>query len=310
MTIERILRTCPSGCSVPSKPVIRFSIPDNQISDELIRSAWHLLEAPRPFFTYNRCSSCGLLFCPTYISEGSIAELMESSPPNMVGELDESINAQTQEAYWNFFEARFPEVGEPGRFIEIGSDIGTFASAASRTGRFDSFQLVEPNTSVHQRLRSGLNAKQIEIVRLISELTVGGDASFAAAIHVLDHLIDPISVLNNIRDRLREGGKILVVVHNEKSLLAKALGTRWYPFCLQHPQLFNPQSLKFVLEAAGYTPLLIKRSYNLFPLSFLLKKGMEAFGAPKWLQNAAMKVSSHRVVRLRLGNMIAIAKKR
>lgn len=295
---------------------VRFTIPPELLSDEAIRKNWDSLDAPRPFFTYHRCSECGLLFCPIHLSEESIGELMAASPPNMVGELDASINAQTQLGYWRFFETHNPVTSQkelPSRtYFELGPDVGTLARAAEQSRFFNSFILVEPNTSLHGRLKAQIGSHKLFISRFLNELPPAASEEklgLAIAVHVLDHLVNPQKTLAKIHSQLATGGKLLVVVHNEGSLLAGVLGSRWYPYCLQHPQLFRKKTLKETLKRAGFGNIQIQRSSNVFPFPFLIKKLIEALGAPRWIQNVVLRLPPWPLLNLPLGNMIGLAEK-
>jgi hypothetical protein len=61
---------------------------------------------------------------------------------------------------------------------------------------------------------------------------------------------------------MKPGGKLFIVVHNQKSLLAKIMKSKWPPYCLQHPQIFDNQSIKNLLINSGFTNIRIKRTVN------------------------------------------------
>ena len=46
-----------------------------------------------------------------------------------------------------------------------------------------------------------------------------------------------------MKNKLKKGGFIYGVVHDEKSVMAKILGNRWPAYRLQHPHLFNPTTI-------------------------------------------------------------------
>ena len=105
-------------------------------------------------------------------------------------------------------------------------------------------------------------------------LSVVPDESVGVAVlvHVLDHLLDPADMLRQVARKLRPGGGILLVTHNERSLLRKALGNKWPPFCMQHPELYSPASIRRILGATGYSRVSVRRSKNYFPVKFLAKQ--------------------------------------
>jgi hypothetical protein len=97
-------------------------------------------------------------------------------------------------------------------------------------------------------------------------------------IHVLDHMLDPLAMLRQIRAKLAPGGTLMIVTHNEKSLLRKAMGVRWPPFCLQHPEVYNPKTMRALLGKAGFADIAVERSLNYFPINFLALNAAWAVG--------------------------------
>ena len=122
-------------------------------------------------------------------------------------------------------------------------------------------------------------------------------------IQVLDHLLDPVATLSELKTKLLPGAKLLLVTHNEQSLLRKLIGWKWPAFCLQHPQIYSPQSITQLLEKAGYTVNSIKRTKNYFQASFLLKHLLWALGIKVQTIPRILDFT----VGLKLGNMITIA---
>jgi hypothetical protein len=97
-------------------------------------------------------------------------------------------------------------------------------------------------------------------------------------VHVLDHLIDPAALLKQVHAKLRPDGALMIVTHNEKSLLRRVLGKRWPPFCLQHPELYNPKSIERLLTTHGFSNVEVRRSVNHFPIPFLGKYAAQTLG--------------------------------
>ena len=114
--------------------------------------------------------------------------------------------------------------------------------------------------------------------------------------------VDPLAMLTQIRAKLRPSGTLLIVTHNEKSLLRRAMGVRWPPFCLQHPELYNPATITALLARAGYAEAQVARSRNYFPLPFLARQALWALGL-KPARVPLPQVS----LGLRLGNMLTLA---
>jgi Methyltransferase domain len=134
------------------------------------------------------------------------------------------------------------------------------------------------------------------------------DVSVGAAvmIHVLDHLLDPAGVLRELRGKLLPGATVVIVTHNESSLLRRVFQRRWPAFCLQHPELYNPRSMRALVESAGYELVQVDRTVNHFPLQFLVKHLLWAAG----LKIDAVPAFGGLSIGLKLGNMITVARPR
>lgn len=73
-------------------------------------------------------------------------------------------------------------------------------------------------------------------------------------IEVIEHLIDPRSVLAALKNLLEPTGKILISTPNSASLKARLRASRWSEAEKTfHLHLFKPSTLAKLLEAAGYT---------------------------------------------------------
>ncbi|MBL8150875.1 MAG: class I SAM-dependent methyltransferase [Blastocatellia bacterium] len=71
--------------------------------------------------------------------------------------------------------------------------------------------------------------------------------------HVVEHLIDPVSVLKECRRILRKGGKLILVTPNTESWGHKKYGRNWRG--LEPPRhlfLFNSQNMRSTVEKSGF----------------------------------------------------------
>ena len=129
-----------------------------------------------------------------------------------------------------------------------------------------------------------------------------GTVGLAVMVHVLDHLLDPLAMLSQIRAKLRPGGVLMIVTHDESSLLRRVMGRSWPPFCLQHPELYNPATMTALLGRAGFDDVKVERSRNVFPLDFLVRQAAWAAGV------RVKRVPLPPVpVGLKLGNILTLA---
>ncbi len=265
-----------------------------------IRPFWNGFHDEKIFFSYHRCRPCGQMFAPVFLNGEQLSELYSNLPPNMETVPTDLVDA-TQRGYWEA-ATRGRTLG--GDYLEIGADVGYLARHAAKSGKFDKFWLTEPNLSVHEQLARSAEGRPYEILTDMDDLSPVPDGSvgMAVMIHVLDHILDPRGMLEQIRAKLRPDGILAIVTHNEASLLRKVMGNRWPPFCLQHPELYNPVSIARLANAAGFTTVDVSRSKNYFPIPMLVSEVGRGVGL-KLDKLPLPKIS----LGLKLGNMMTIA---
>lgn len=295
-------RNCP-GCGA-SHPTVEVAS-DQQaeaMTFDALRPYWSGLFKQKVFFSYDRCRTCGLLYAPAFFTEAQLGELYADMAPNMDLVPTDALEA-TQVGYWR---AAKRDATLDGGYLEIGPDIGYIAAHAARDGAFDHFWLVEPNRSVHDALTASVGGKPHTIITDLDNWSAVPDGSvgLAVMIHVLDHLLDPVASLKQIHAKLKPGGRLAIVTHNEQSVLRRVMRNTWPPFCLQHPQLFNPRSMKDLLDRAGYASAAVARSTNYFPIRFMARQAAYTVGLD--IRRLPL---PRRSIGLKLGNMVTVAQR-
>lgn len=293
-------RQCPACGNSASTQEVSSAARAETMTPEALRPFWSGLFKQKIFFTYDRCETCDLLYAPDFFDSAQLESLYSQMAPNMDIVPTDALKA-TQRGY---YDCAATQETEPGGYLEIGPDIGYLVSEAAGNGAFDAFWLFEPNLAMHDALRRAAGTKPATLLSDMTDLSAVPDGSITLAvmIHVLDHLLDPMSMLTQIRSKLRPGGKLLIVTHNEASLLRHIMGRRWPPFCLQHPQLYNPAQMKRILDRAGFSHTEVKRSTNYFPIAFMIRQAAWTIGLR--LDRIPLPRFS---IGLKLGNIVSIA---
>jgi hypothetical protein len=299
---ETVHRECPAcgDDSDTTEAAVRAPVSPESLEPEERAAYWRGFRSKSCFFDYVRCPNCGLLYCSTYFSDSALDRLYASMPDNTAG-APADVLRHTQKGYIDFLVRQRPI---RGTYLEIGPDIGLATEAACASGNLDRVVLVEPNLAVHKQLREAAGSVTADVVADLGELESPTNADTVVLIHVLDHLTEPVSYLLDLRRHLAPGAHVLVVVHNEASMLRRLLGVRWPPFTLQHPQLFNPETLRMTLEAGGFTLVAHQPTTNVFPARHVVRTAGSLVGLDgKWIES----IPNWRM-RIRLGNMMAVAK--
>ncbi len=295
-------RNCPACGATSTKPEVQSQLAAELLPFSDLRSHWSGLFKEKVFFSYERCAACGLLYAPTYFTPDQLEILYADMAPNMELVTSTALEA-TQRGYW---DATTRHADLTGDYLEIGPDIGYIAGHAAREGQFDHFWLFEPNRSVHQELSNAVRGHPHDISVLMDDLSMVKDDSvgLAVMVHVLDHVLDPVTTLQQVCRKLKPGGTLMIVTHNEKSLLRTFMAKRWPPFCLQHPEIYNPASMRRMVARAGYSSVKVQRSKNYFPISFIAKQAAFTFGFD--IKGALLPEAA---IGLKLGNIITFARR-
>lgn len=303
MSKQFLSRNCPAcgaSLNLAKKEVASKPAAEDTAYAELV-PAWNGFFKDKVFFTYRRCEKCDLLYAPIFFTPKQLEKLYAQMPPNMDLVPIRALR-KTQRGYFQAIKELSPL---QGNYIEIGPDIGLFTENCVREGHFNKYWLFEPNRDVVQPLTETMQGEQHEIIQSMSGFSQVPDNTVGVIvmIHVLDHLLDPVTALKELRKKLMRGGLIVIVTHDESSLLRRIFGRRWPAFCLQHPEIYNPRSITNMLDAAGYEVVQLRRTINYFPIQFLFRHLL-------WALRIKIKSApsfAGITVGLKLGNMITIA---
>lgn len=305
MNTKYLKRVCP-GCrsDVLGPAEVKTPLKAEDTSIDYLTPIWNGFFKEKSIFSYMRCPNCGLLYTPTYFTDEQLASLYAQMPPNM-DEVPISALRATQRGY---FDVLKKHARLDGGYLEVGPDIGLFTENCVREGQFTDYWLLEPNRAVADALAAVVHEKPHHIIHDMFgfDQVPEGTVSAAVMVHVLDHLNDPVAVLARLRHTLRADGTLVIVTHDESSLLRRLTGSRWPAFCLQHPQLFNPASIRKMLDAAGFEVLEVRKTVNYFELRFLLKHLLWALG----LKVSSLPSFGGLILGLKLGNMLTVARLR
>jgi 2-polyprenyl-3-methyl-5-hydroxy-6-metoxy-1,4-benzoquinol methylase len=111
---------------------------------------------------------------------------------------------------------------------------------------------IEPTTI----FRDALNKKNYNIYSSLSEAVKYKQNSidYAFSIQVIEHVKNPKEFLEEIKDLIRPGGKLLISTPNRNDILMTLLKEKFYPFFYrsQHRWYFNEDSLKRCAQISGY----------------------------------------------------------
>jgi 2-polyprenyl-3-methyl-5-hydroxy-6-metoxy-1,4-benzoquinol methylase len=153
--------------------------------------------------------------------------------------------------------------------LEIGCGPGYLLDEARRAG-IAAVVGVDPNPwAVEEARRRGLevHAGSIEAV------PPGRAFDAAVMLDLLEHVSDPLPFLRRVRERLRPGGRVLIMTPNIRSVLARVSGRRWVSFKIpEHVHYYSPRSVRRLLEGSGFEVISIRGSGQYVTVAFMLDR--------------------------------------
>lgn len=204
------------------------------------------------------CQDCGLVFLNTFnhISE----QFYEDS-----GMLSNDISfKQYRQQSFKDDQRRANQLKEKIRgktVLDFGCGAGGFLN------------LIKENTStvagveLDKELNQQINSENIRCYSNIAEIK--GEYDFITLFHVLEHIVDPGNLLNELKQYLKPNGTMIIEVPNaDDALLTLYENNKFADFTYWscHVFLYNSYTLKRVVEEAGYKVNFIKQ-YQRYPLS-------------------------------------------
>lgn len=212
-----------------------------------------------------RCSTCGQLVSQADADRYASSMLEFDDPLGTAP--DPRAAVRREELAHRRVRALAAELGMPLeglRLLDVGCSSGAFLASARKLGC--RVQGVEPATRAAESAR----AQGLEVFNGTLDAARFPSSSFDAAtlFEVIEHLVAPIDLLQEIGRVLRPGGVLLVGTGNAASWTVRSLGAHWDYFSIDrhggHISFFNPGSMRLAAQRAGFTTIRIEtRNVNL-----------------------------------------------
>jgi SAM-dependent methyltransferase len=87
----------------------------------------------------------------------------------------------------------------------------------------------------------------------------------------IEHVPDPAQLCRDALELLTPGGVLMIVCHDRRAPLNRALGMRSPIVDIEHLQLFSKASARSLLERTGFEGVEVRRMTNRYPLHYWLK---------------------------------------
>ncbi|RYG45922.1 MAG: class I SAM-dependent methyltransferase [Chitinophagaceae bacterium] len=264
---------CPGCNSTNLKPVME--VVDYTVSGE----AFPIVE----------CVSCTLRFTqdvpnatsisPYYKSEDYVSH--SNASKGLVNRVYYAVRKRTMKRKRQLVEAGTRK--RQGVLLDYGSGVGTFADEMKRYGW--EVKGLEPDGDARQVAQSQYGISLQDTTELFN-LTAG---SFDAITlwHVLEHVHDLSACIQQLKQVLKDDGRIFIAVPNYTSADAETYREQWAAYDVpRHLYHFSPQSMQTLMQRFGmkvirYTPMWYD-SFYISLLSSKYRKGKTSWAEAIW----------------------------
>jgi SAM-dependent methyltransferase len=208
------------------------------------------------------CNTCGLVRSDPVASEELLATLYASSSFDYGQEVQSIQTTYGRALGW--LEARSPR---RQALLEIGCGNGFFLQQARRQG-WEEVRGVEPSADAVAKAPPELDGA---IVQDVMRSGVFSRESFDAVclFQVLDHISNPVELLEECLAVLRPGGHILALNHDVSAWSARLLGERSPIVDIEHTYLYSPATMRALFAKAGFADLHVRSVRNTYSLAYL-----------------------------------------
>lgn len=229
-------------------------------------------------FQVIECAGCGLRFTDPWPEQSKLKKFYVEE---YYGDNNLRFNFLVEFLVHSFRMARVKKILKfkpSGRALDVGVGRGLILYELRKKGWEVAGTEQTEKAAFHSRNVLGLNIHAGDLVDIPLEENSFDVVTFW---HVLEHLTDPFSSLEKVRQILKPGGLLILAVPNINSFQARAFKGHWFhldmPYHLFH---FSDQWLKGFLEKRGFEKIKINHfsiEFNPFGLlqSFLNGMGFE-----------------------------------
>ncbi|MFY9607523.1 MAG: class I SAM-dependent methyltransferase [Blastocatellia bacterium] len=202
-----------------------------------------------------RCGSCSLVFHSTFTDE---AELREYYDDYYDGE-NLAFSPITDSRFRGLLRS-LESYRQSNHILDVGCGSGHFLKVAIEMG-WKAHGTEIASSAFEQLSRLGINSfcGKLECANYSGE---SFDVVYCS--EVIEHLVDPMTLLREIGRILRPGGLLYLTTPNFDSLSRRLLGSKWRVIGKEHICYFTPGSLARAMREAGFQRVAV-RTRNIDP---------------------------------------------
>ncbi|MSQ24244.1 MAG: class I SAM-dependent methyltransferase [Chloroflexi bacterium] len=209
-----------------------------------------------------QCQNCGLVFQ----NPQPVPEDLHAAYEQVV----DSLYDEEREGRIHTFGRSLKELelfAPKGRLLDIGSHLGFFVEVALKNGwRAEG---IEPSAWASGTARNrGIPIRQGTIENFHCDVPYDAVTLW----DVVEHLTDPAGTLDTICHLLKPGGLLALSTMDVEAPIARLMGRSWPWYMQMHLFYFSRQSLRLLVERAGFEVLEIRRHKRIVRFTYLVSR--------------------------------------
>lgn len=216
----------------------------------------------RVHYRIARCRSCGLVRSDPVLAAEGLASLYRASTFDYGDELD-----GLRATYGRALEEVAKLVPDRAGLLDIGTGSGFVLELAQAQG-WTAVRGVEPSEDAVAKARPDIRPQIVQDM-MGPGLFEAGSFDAVSMFQVLDHMPDPLGLLDECRQVLRPGGLVLAFNHNVSAWSARLLGDRSPIIDVEHTYLYSPRTIRALFDRAGFEVVSVRPVRNTYSVRYL-----------------------------------------
>lgn len=245
-----------------------------------------------------RCDTCDTL----YASPAPSAETLAGEYDRAAYDSDNEANFAA-ETYARYLAKHILPILQGRRgALDIGTGNGAFIGHLLKLG-FSEVYGVEPSAAPIAVAATDIRPLIRHAMFRASDFD-RSNFSLVSCFQTIEHVADPLALVEEAYELLRPGGVLYLVSHNYRSLHTRILRERSPIFDVEHLQLFSVRSLRQLLKKAGFVKVVVAPIANRYPLDYWLRL-LPLPSGPRRVADTLLETLhlSGRPISLRAGNL-------
>ena len=186
-----------------------------------------------------------------------------------------------------------------GNLLDVGAGSGILVEAAIEDG-YDATG-IEPSAWLQEQAEE----RHLPVKKgVLSDIPTTDKFDVITLIDVIEHVVDPLDLLIEIKERLKPDGCAMIVTPDCHSFFAKLLGRKWWHYRVAHIGYFNLENLKAACEKSGLEVISHTRPGWFFTMDYLWVRVMQYF--PRWMRCKPMSWMRRKTVSINLRDSLLV----